>query len=356
MTLKTILFRSAKWLAVLSLVMGRAWAADPKIVLKLAEVHPQGYPTELADEEFARLVNERTGGRIQIEVYPGAQLGDEKIAIEQVQIGALAFTRVSSAPMAQFSKPAGRVLAAVHLRQQGSHVGLPQRGGRPEDARRARVVRVHRPLLVRRRCAQLLLQQAHHQGGGPQGPQVPGHPERVVGEDGQAIGANAIPMAYGQVFSAIQTGVIDGAENNAPSLLTASHYQVAKSYLLDEHLRLPEVLFMSKIGLGTLDEGADQAPSRKAADDSVELQRDQWDAFEVEALDKVKAAGVTVVTEVKDLTPFKKAVKQSSTRPCRKFGEILKAIAAARGQEVSAARPASGARRSPAPLGRGMMA
>jgi TRAP-type C4-dicarboxylate transport system substrate-binding protein len=104
MTPKRILLSSAKWLAVLSLVSGHAWAADEKIVFKLSESQPAGYPTTQADEEFARIVKERTKGRISIDVYPGAQLGDEKAAIEQVQIGALAFTRCSSAPMAQFAK------------------------------------------------------------------------------------------------------------------------------------------------------------------------------------------------------------------------------------------------------------
>ena len=329
--MKTILFRSAKWLAVLSLVMGRAWAADPKIVLKLAEVHPQGYPTELADEEFARLVNERTGGRIQIEVYPGAQLGDEKTAIEQVQIGALAFTRVSSAPMAQFSKQLG-VFSLPYIFDSKDHMWAFLNGA---DGRK----------MLDALASSGFIGLAYYDGGArsfysskpiTRVEDLKGLKFRVIQNEWSvkmvnAFGANATPMAYGQVFSAIQTGVIDGAENNAPSYLTASHFQVAKNYLLDGHQRIPEVLVMSKTVFETLTK-EDQALLKKAADDSVKKQRDLWDAFEGEALAKVKAAG-SVVTEVKDPTPYQKAMKSVIDEAMPQFGDVLKAIAAARGKK-----------------------
>ena len=113
--------------------------------------------------------------------------------------------------------------------------------------------------------------------------------------------------ASGQVFSAIQTGVIDGPRTT-PSLISFNHYQVAKYYLLDEHLRLPEVLFMSKIVSGQARQGA-PGGLRKAAGETVDFQRKKWDADEIEALEKIKAGGVTV-TPVKYLSPFKNAVKQ----------------------------------------------
>jgi tripartite ATP-independent transporter DctP family solute receptor len=328
MTVKSILFRSAMWMAVLSLMTGRAWAADPKIVLKLAEVHPQGYPTELADEEFARLVSERSAGRIKIEVYPGAQLGDEKAAIEQVQIGALAFTRVSSAPMAQFSKQLG-VFSLPYIFDSKDHMWafLNGPGGRK---------------MLDDLTASGFVGLAYYDGGArsfyaskpiTKAEDLKGLKFRVIQNEWSvkmvnALGANATPMAYGQVFSAIQTGVIEGAENNAPSYLTASHYQVAKSYLLDGHQRIPEVLVMSKTVYETLSK-EDQALIKKAADDSVAKQRQLWDAYEGEALAKVKAAGSTIV-EVSDPTPYQKAVEPVIKEASAQFGDSLKAIAAAR--------------------------
>ena len=328
MTVKDILVRSAMWMAVLSLVAGRAWGAEPQIVLKLAEVHPQGYPTELADEEFGRLVAERSGGRIKVEVYPGAQLGDEKAAIEQVQIGALAFTRVSSAPMAQFSKQLG-VFSLPYIFDSKEHMWafLNGPGGRK---------------MLDGLTSSGFVGLAYYDGGArsfyaskpiTKLEDLKGLKFRVIQNEWSvkmvnALGANATPMAYGQVFSAIQTGVIEGAENNAPSYLTASHYQVAKNYLLDGHQRIPELLVMSKTVFDTLSKD-DQALMKKAAADSVAKQRELWDKFEGEALAKVKTAGCTV-TEVKDPTPFQKAMKPVIAEAKAQFGDALDAIAAAR--------------------------
>jgi TRAP-type C4-dicarboxylate transport system substrate-binding protein len=122
--------------------------------------------------------------------------------------------------------------------------------------------------------------------------------------------------------------VIDGAENNAPSLISFNHYQVAKYYMLDEHLRLPEVLFMSKIVWDKLSKDQ-QAAIRKAALESVDFQRKKWDAYEIEALNKIKAEG-QIVVEIKDKTPFKNAVKQLVAEESPKYAETLKAIEAAR--------------------------
>jgi tripartite ATP-independent transporter DctP family solute receptor len=328
MSVRHILFHSVKWLAVLSLVAGQAWAAEPKIVFKLAEVHPQGYPTELGDEEFARLVGERTGGRIKIEIYPGGQLGDEKAAIEQVQIGAIAFTRVSSAPMAQFSKQLG-VFSLPYIFDSKEHMWAFLNG--PGGTK-----------MLEALSSSGFIGLAYYDGGArsfyaskpiTKVEDLKGLKFRVMQNEWavkmvNAFGANATPMAYGQVFSAIQTGVIEGAENNAPSYLTASHYQVAKNYLLDGHQRIPEVLVMSKIAFDTLSK-EDQAILRKAAADSVSKQRQMWDAFEGEALAKVKAAG-SIITDVKDPTPYQKAVKPVIDEAMPQFGEALNAIAAAR--------------------------
>jgi TRAP-type C4-dicarboxylate transport system substrate-binding protein len=144
----------------------------------------------------------------------------------------------------------------------------------------------------------------------------------------EAMGASAVPMAAGQVFSAIQTGVIDGAENNAPSLISFNHYQVAKYYMLDEHLRLPEVLFMSKISWDRLSKDQ-QTAIRKAASETVTFQRVKWDAYVIEATKKIVAEG-QIIVPVPDKTPFKNAVKQLLADESPNYAETLKAIDAAR--------------------------
>ncbi len=328
MNMKRLVFLAVVLMAAVAFSGGLS-AADAQIVLKLSEIHPQGYPTELADEEFARLVNVYTNGQIKIDVFPGGQIsGDEKVVIEQVKIGAIPIARVSSGALGSFNaqlnvfalpflfdskdhmwaflnSPAGQKMLA-DLAPSG-FIGLCWYDGgarsfyanypisRIEDLRNKKYRVMSNPLLV-----------------------------KMV----EAMGASAVPMAAGQVFSAIQTGVIDGAENNAPSLISFNHYQVAKYYMLDEHLRLPEVLFMSKMVWDRLSKDH-QAALRKAAAETVTYQRTKWDAYEVEALNKIIAEG-EIVVPIKDLSPFKNAVKGLVAAESPKYAETLKAIDAAR--------------------------
>jgi tripartite ATP-independent transporter DctP family solute receptor len=315
--------------ACLGLFAQRTWSADaPKIVLKLGETHPQGYPTELADEEFARLVGERSNGRIKVEVYAGSQLGEEKAVIEQVQLGAVALTRVSTGAVAQFSKQLG-VFSLPYIFVSKQHMWSFLDG--PDGQKMLDS-----------------LQPSHFVGlcyydGGARNfytskpvkklEDLKGLKIRVMQNEWMlkmvnAFGANASPMPMGQVFSGLQTGVIEGAENNEPSWFNWSHHQVAKYYLQDAHLRIPEILMMSKTVWDTLSK-EDQALIKKSAADSVKKQRELWDAAEADALAKGKAAG-GVVTPVTDLTPYQTAVKPVIDEARAQFGESLKAIEAAR--------------------------
>jgi TRAP-type C4-dicarboxylate transport system substrate-binding protein len=121
-----------------------------------------------------------------------------------------------------------------------------------------------------------------------------------------ALGANATPMPFGEVYSSIQTGVIDGAENNWPSYESTGHYEVAGYYTLNEHLIVPEVLVMSKISWDKLSP-EDQALVRQAARDSIPVNRELWAAREAESEAKVRAAGVEIIEDI-DKTPFIEAM------------------------------------------------
>jgi tripartite ATP-independent transporter DctP family solute receptor len=117
----------------------------------------------------------------------------------------------------------------------------------------------------------------------------------------KALGANATPMPYGEVYSAIETGVIDGAENNFPSYDTAKHAEVAKNYALDEHMMVPEVFVMAKSSWDKLTP-EDQAIFKQAAKDSVGKQRELWAAKVKESRAKVEAAGSKIT--MPDKQPF----------------------------------------------------
>jgi len=309
------------------LLVGVVSSPAAQVVLKLAETHPKGYPTEMADEYFAQLVTERSGGKMTVEVYPGSQLGEEKAAIEQVQLGAIAFTRVSSGPMAEFNKALG-AFSLPYIFDSGEHMwnylNSPEGQKLLDGLSASRFVGLcyfdpgarsfysFKPITKLEDLKGLKIRVIQN---------------TVNMELMKALGASATPMPYGQVFSSLQTQVIDAAENNFPSYLTASHYQVAKNYLVDAHQRVPEVLVISKTIFDGLSK-ADQELIRQAAKDSVAKQRELWNAFEKEAETKVKAEGCTV-TYVKDLTPFQKAVKPVvDAHP--EYAEVLKDIAKAR--------------------------
>jgi TRAP-type C4-dicarboxylate transport system substrate-binding protein len=121
-----------------------------------------------------------------------------------------------------------------------------------------------------------------------------------------ALGANATPMPYGEVYSAIQTGVIDGAENNYPSYDSSGHFEVAPYFTLDEHLIVPEVLVMAKSTWDSLTP-EDQDLVRQAARDSVPVMRDLWQAREAESQARLVEAGVEIITDI-DKTPFIEAM------------------------------------------------
>jgi tripartite ATP-independent transporter DctP family solute receptor len=300
----------------------------PTYTFRLAETHPADYPTTLGDKKFAELVNERSDGRITIDVFPSAQLGEERAAIEQVQLGAIEFTRVSTGPMAEFNADFG-VFSLPYIFDNDDHVWkflLSDSGMAMLDS----------------------LQSSGFQGlawysSGSRSfysskpltsiDDLDGLKVRVIENQlnisiMEALGANATPMPYGEVYSSLQTGVIDAAENNYPSYYSSGHYEVAPNMILDGHQRVPEVLLVSKTVWDTLSE-EDQEIIRQAALDSIEYQREQWAQYEQESEEAVRAAGA-VITEVTDIKPWQEATQSVIEEYRAQYADILDAIDAAR--------------------------
>jgi len=301
--------------------------AAPKLNFRLAETHPPEHPTAQTDKEFAKLVSERSQGRIKIDVFAGAQLGEEKAAIEQVQLGAIEFTRVSSGPLAEFNKQLG-VFSLPYIFNTDDHMWKYLNGPGGEK-------------LLKGLESSKFIGLAYYTGGARnfyakkplnkledlKGMKIRVIQNKINMEMVQALGASATPMPWGEVFSGLQTGVIDAAENNWPSFLSSNHYQVAKFWINDAHQRVPEVLMMSKVAWDKLSDD-DKKLIKQAAVDSVKIQRDLWAKSEKEAEAKVRAAGVTVV-DVKDLKPWQDAVKPVIDKYGAEYKETLPEIAAA---------------------------
>jgi len=312
---------------LLILLPSMLFAQAKPIVLRLAETHPKGYPTEMGDEEFARLVKERSNGRIIVEVYPGSQLGEEKAVIEQVQFGAIDMTRVSISPVAAFVLKLN-AFQMPYLYRDSDHLWKVLKGnigmellaslepfgfiglGWFEAGARS-FYNSKKPVYAPSDLKGMKIRVQES--------------ELMLGLV-RSFGAIPTPMPYGEVYSGLQTGVVDGAENNPPSYYSASHYEVAKYYTLDEHTMVPEIIIGSKISLGRLSK-ADQDLIKQAAMDAIDYQRAQWDAYVKVSMDKVKAAGCTIIP-IPDKTEWMKAVEPMYKQQSKEIQDLVARIRA----------------------------
>ncbi|KQU92367.1 C4-dicarboxylate ABC transporter [Mesorhizobium sp. Root695] len=268
--------------------------ANAETVLRSSDTHPDGYPTVEAVKYMGDLIKQRTNGRYSVEVYHSAQLGEEKDTIEQTQTGVIDLNRVSMGPFNGIV-PETAVPSLPYIFRSVEHMRHVMDG--PIGDQILKAFEAHN-----------LVGLAFYDSGArsfyntkmdiTSMADMKGMKFRVIQSDVfvdmvNALGANATPMAYGEVYSALQTGVIDGAENNWPSFESAKHFEVAKHYTLDQHQIVPEVLVMSKASWDKLSP-EDQAIVRQAAKDSVVKMRELWDAQEKKSRDIVEKAGVKV--------------------------------------------------------------
>jgi tripartite ATP-independent transporter DctP family solute receptor len=271
-----------------------------------ADVHnADDYPTVAAVKYMSELLNKASGGKHSIKVFNKGALGTEKETIDQVKIGALDFTRVNISPMNSICQKT-QVPTMPFLFRSVDHMRKVLDGPVGEE--------------ILKDCEQHGFVGLAFYDSGARSiygkkplktvADVKGMKIRVQQSDLwvaliAAMGGNATPMPYGEVYTALKTGIIDAAENNVPSYDTSKHHEAVKFYSRTEHSMAPEVLVMSKVVWDKLPK-ADQDMIRKAAKDSVPFQRQKWDEQEAKSLAVVKAAGAQIV-EV-DKTSFQAAM------------------------------------------------
>jgi tripartite ATP-independent transporter DctP family solute receptor len=302
--------------------------AQTKMVLKASDVHPAGYPTVVAVEHLGKKLETATSGRLSVQMFPSMQLGGEKDAIEQAQIGAIQFARVSVGALgpvidelnvlnppflfrdtAHMEKiidgPIGQeLLDSVTNNQQAGLVGICWM-----DAGARNMYDTKRPIKTIDDLKGLKMR-------------VMGNPMFV--DMMNSLGGNGVSMGYDQVFSALQTGVVDGAENNPPSFVFDNHFTTAKYYTLTEHLIVPEMLVLSKKAWNALSKD-DQVLMMKFGREAQLEERTLWAEYEKQALDKARTAGIQIV-EIADKKPFQDAVKPVWDKYGSKFTDMIKRI------------------------------
>ena len=304
-----MLFSRKKVLVALSIMMvsalaltgcgGDKKAAAPaaggqKMVLRYAENQVKDYPTTKAAVKFGELVKDKTKGRITVEVYDSAQLGDEKSVIEQIQFGGIDMARVSLSPLSEFAKQLN-VLQLPYLYRDGAHMWKVLDGKIGQDL----LATLDKSGIVGLTWFDAGARNFYTKTPAKTIADLKGLKIRVqessmMMDMVKAVGANPTPMAYGEVYSALQTGVIDGAENNWPSYESTRHFEVAKNYLLDEHNRVPEPMIISKKTMDKLS-ADDQKVIRAAAIEAGKVERQLWADREKASEKKVRDGGSTIV-------------------------------------------------------------
>ncbi len=303
-----------------------AGIAQQKMVIKASDVHPLGYPTVEAIVRMGAKLEKATNGRLTLQMYPQMQLGGEKEMIEQAQVGALQIARISVGALGPvidelnvfnmpfifrdeqhmrkvIDGPIGNELLQKISANPQTHLialGWMDAGTRnvysnkpvtkPADLKGMKVRMMGNPIFV---------------------------------ETMNAMGGNGVAMGFNELYSAMQTGVVDGAENNEPTVLAQNHYQVAKVYSLTGHLIIPERIVFSKVSWDKLGKD-DQALIHKFSREAQMEQRKLWDEKTAKATEELKAKGVQFVAADKEA--FFKATQPVRDKYGAKYSVLLKRI------------------------------
>jgi tripartite ATP-independent transporter DctP family solute receptor len=303
-------------------------AQAQNMVLKAHDTHPAGYPTVAAIESMGKKLEAATSGRIKVQMFPGAVLGQEKEAVEQTQLGAIQIARISLGVIGPIV-PEVNVFNMPFVFRDVAHMRKVIDGDVGADllemvtGSSARLVALgwmdggSRSLYTKKpvRSPADLKGQKIRMMGNP-----------LFVDTMNAMGGNGISMAYGEVFTSLQTGVIDGAENNPPSYFTANHYTTpAKYYAQTNHLIIPEIFVMSKVTWDKLTP-ADQALVKKLSREAQLEQRVLWDKSVEDYSAKLKAAGVEFINV--DQKPFFDATAPVRAKYGEKLADLMKRIEA----------------------------
>ena len=271
-------------------------------VLKLAHGLDPSHPVHQAMVYMAQRCKEISDGDLTIEIYPSGQLGSEQQCVELLQIGSLAITKVSAAVMESFVEDF-KVLGLPYVFRSREHSFKVLDGEIGKE-----LLRSTEPFWIRGLCFYDAGSRSFYTIDKPvyspddlKGLKIRVMKSITAMEMVKALGGSPTPISWGELYTALQSGVVDGAENNPPSFYTSHHYEVCKYYSLNEHTTVPDVLIVSMKVWNKLSE-QEKEWLQQAADESVPVERKLWAESEKESLEAVEEAGVTIIHP--DKKPF----------------------------------------------------
>lgn len=292
--------------AALLALGGFAAPAFAKKTLRLGHSLAKGHPVDVSLELFAKLVSERSKGELEIKVFPAGQLGQQRELIEQLQNGALDFAQANASPLAAFHEVFG-VFDMPFLFRDKAHYFAVVDGPVGRDILDASKEKGFVGLsYFDNGTRSFYTKKPVRTPDDLKGLKIRVQPGPVATRMVNLLGATATPMAWGELYTALQSGVVDGAENNVTALTLAKHGEVMKFYSRNEHTRVPDVVLAAASTMAKLT-AEEQAIVRQAALDAAKVHNEKWqgelDKAEVEAV----KMGVTFVDAEKPA--FRKAVQ-----------------------------------------------
>lgn len=297
-------------------------------VAYLAHTLPISHPVHQGMEVFAEQVLEKSNGKLAVKIFPDGQLGTEREVLELLQIGSIAMTKVSAAAMANFA-PEYKVMGVPYLFRDKAHLFDVLEGETGEQ-----ILEAGSEYLLRGLCYYDAGSRSFYTKDKPiyTPDDLKGLKIRVMNHQMSVdmvneMGGSATPMAYGELYTALQQGVVDGAENNPPSFVTSGHYEVCKFYTLDEHSSIPDVLVIGTKYWNRLT-AEEQGWMKAAAKESAAAQKEFWRKNVEECMVKLKAAKVEIIYPEKSLFAEKSKAVLEAFKQDPKMKKLVDAIQA----------------------------
>lgn len=300
---------------------------SPEFVLSYADNQSSDYPTTMGGYRFAELVEERTDGRIKIKVYPNAKLGSEGDVIKQIRFGGVDFARVSASQLVEYIDELN-VIMMPYLFRDSDHMWKVLDGKIGDelmttvnnydvealswyDAGARSFYTVDKPIksIDDMKGLKIRVQESE-----------------LMANMVEALGAKAVEITYSKVYDSLKRGNIDGAENNIPSYESERHYESARYYTLDEHIRIPELQLCSKATWNKFSE-EDKIIIRQCAEESAKYERELWKDKESEYRSKMEEQEVEVI-ELSDVEKmrFRYAMTEVYERYCSEYMDTINNI------------------------------
>jgi tripartite ATP-independent transporter DctP family solute receptor len=299
---------TASLLTLCLVLLGCGEPPDGVTVIRLAHGLPETHPVHKAMVYLGERLGETSGGTMRIEIFPAESLGSERELLQKLQLGgSIGIAKVSCAVMESFA-PAYEVLSLPYIFRDDDHYWSVLNGPIGRE-----ILESGEPVSLRGLCFYDAGFRSFYTVDRPirtpddlQGLKIRVQESPTARTLVNTLGGSAAPISWGELYSALQQGVVDGAENNPPSYYLSHHYEVAPFYSLNEHTAVPDVLLVSTHTWRQLTDRQRQW-LQEAADDSLSYQRRLWREMTDDCLARITNAGVEVIRP--DRAPFVEKVQ-----------------------------------------------